>query len=86
MINGQMKILNENNKDFFKFKEGNYIYLKDDNWYEKEFEKNDEYIAWIFDIEEKIITENIRRNKKLRSDLSGIIINKKELENDYGII
>ena len=34
-----MKILNENNKDFFKFKEGNYIYLKDDNWYEKEFEK-----------------------------------------------
>lgn len=86
MINGQMKILNENNKDFLKFKDGNYIYLKDDNWYEKEFEKNDEYIAWLFDIEEKIITENIRRNKKLRSDLSGIIINKKELENAYGII
>lgn len=63
MINGQMKILNENNKDFLKFKEENYIYFKDDNWYEKEFEKNDEYIAWLFDIEEKIITENIRRNK-----------------------
>lgn len=81
-----MKILNENNKDFLKFKEENYIYLKDDNWYEKELEKNDEYTTWLFEIEDKIINENIRRNKKLRSDLSGIIINKKELENDYGII
>ena len=77
MINGQMKILNKNNKEFFKLKEGNYIYFKDDNWYEKEFEKNDEYTTWLFEIEDKIINENIRRNKKLRNDLSGIIINRK---------
>ena len=77
MINGQMKILNKNNKEFFKLKEGNYIYLKDDNWYEKELEKNDEYTTWLFEIEDKIINENIRRNKKLRNDLSGIIINRK---------
>lgn len=86
MVVGLEEILNKNNKEFFKLKEGNYIYLKDDNWYEKELEKNDEYTTWLFEIEDKIINENIRRNKKLRSDLSGIIINKKELENDYGII
>lgn len=77
MVIGLEEILNENNKDFFKLKEGNYIYFKDDNWYEKEFEKNDEYTTWLFEIEDKIINENIRRNKKLRSDLSGIIINRK---------
>lgn len=77
MVIGLEEILNENNKELFKVKEGSYIYLKDDKWYEKELEKNDEYTTWLSDIEDKIIKENIRRNKNLRSDLSGIIINRK---------
>ena len=52
------------------------MYLQDGYWYEKDIDKNDEYFAWLFDIEEKIVNENIRRNKELRSDLSGVKINR----------
>lgn len=76
MVIGLEEILTENNKDLLNIEKGKYNYLKEGNWYEKEFDKNDEYFAWLFDIEDKIIDENIRRNKKLRSDLSGIKINR----------
>lgn len=72
MVIGLDEILTENNKKLFDIEKGKYIYLRDKNWYEKEFNKNDEY--WLFDVEDKIIAENIRRNKELRSDLSGIKI------------
>ena len=74
MVIGLDEILTEENKSFFNVEKGKYIYLQDENWYEKEFDKNDEYFDWLFDIEDKIINENIRRNKELRSDLSGIKI------------
>ncbi len=77
MVVGYEEIaMNENNKNLLNIEKGKYNYLKDGNWYEKEFDKNDEYFAWLFDIEDKIINENIRRNKDLRSDLSGIKINR----------
>lgn len=76
MVIGLEEILTENNKELLNIEKGKYIYLKDGNWYQKDFEKNDEYFAWLSDIENKIINENIRRNKELRSDLSGIKINR----------
>ncbi len=77
MVIGLEEILTtENNKELLNIEKGKYNYLEDGNWYEKEFDKNDEYFAWLFDIEDKIINENIRRNKELRSDLSGIKINR----------
>jgi hypothetical protein len=63
-------------KILLDIEKGKYNYLKDGNWYEKEFDKNDEYFNWLFAIEDKIINENIRRNKELRSDFSGIKINR----------
>jgi len=74
MIIGLDEILTENNKSLFNIEKGKYIYLQDENWYEKEFDTNDEYFVWLFDIENKIINENVKRNKELRSDLSGIKI------------
>lgn len=74
MVIGRDEILTENNKKLFSIERGKYIYLQDDNWYEKEIDKNDEYFVWLSDIEEKIIDENIKRNRELRSDLSGIKI------------
>ena len=76
MVIGLEEILTENNKELLTIEKGKYIYLKDGKWYEKDFDKNDEYFVWLFDIEEKIVNENIRRNKGLRSDLSGIKINR----------
>ena len=76
MVIGLDEILNENNKNLFNIERGKYLYLSDGNWYEKSIDKNDEYFTWLFDIEEKIISENTRRNKELRSDLSGIKINR----------
>lgn len=77
MVVGLEELLtNENIKALFNTEKGKYIYLKDGNWYEKEFDKNDDYFAWLFDLEDKIINENIRRNKQLRNDLSGIKINR----------
>lgn len=76
MVIGLEEILTENNKEILNIKKGKYIYLEDGNWYEKGFDKNDEYFVWLFDIEDKIVNENIRRNKELRSDLSGIKINR----------
>mgnify|MGYP004535937721 FL=1 len=74
MVIGLEEILSKNNQEFFDLEKGKYLYSKGKNWYEKQFDKNDEYFAWLFDIEDKIINENIRRNKDLRSDLSGIKI------------
>lgn len=74
MVIGFEEILNKNNANLLNIEKGKYIYLKDGNWYEKDLDKNDKYFAWLFDIENKIINENIRRNKELRSDLSGIKI------------
>lgn len=76
MVIGLEEILTEKNKELLNIEKGKYNYLKDGNWYEKEFDKNDEYFSWLFEIEDKIINENIRRNKELRSDLSGIKINR----------
>ena len=76
MVIGLAEMLTENNKELLNIEKGKYIYLKDGNWYEKKFDKNDKYFAWLFDIEDKIINENIKRNKELRSDLSGIKINR----------
>ena len=76
MVIGLEEILTENNKELLNIEKGKYNYLKDGNWYQKEFDKNDDYFSWLFDIEDKIINENIRRNKELRSDLSGIKINR----------
>lgn len=76
MVIGLEEILTENNKELLNIEKGKYNYLKDGNWYQKEFDKNDDYFDWLFDIEDKIINENIRRNKELRSDLSGIKINR----------
>ena len=76
MVIGLEEILTDNNKELLNIEKGKYNYLKDGKWYEKEFDKNDEYFAWSFDIEDKIINENIRRNRVLRSDLSGIRINR----------
>ena len=67
---------NENNKNLLDIDKGKYCYLKDENWYEIDIDKNSEYETWLSDIENKIINENIRRNKELRSDLSGIKINR----------
>ena len=74
MVIGLEEILSKNNQEFFDLEKGKYLYSKGKNWYEKQFDKNDEYFAWLFDIADKIINENIRRNKDLRSDLSGIKI------------
>lgn len=74
MVIGLEELLNENNKVLFNIEKGKYTYLKGINWYEKEIDKSDEYNIWLFDIEEKIINENIRINEELRSDLSGIRI------------
>jgi hypothetical protein len=41
-----------------------------------DIDKNNEYEIWLSDIENQIINENIRRNKELRCDLSGIKINR----------
>lgn len=76
MVIGLEEILTENNKELLNIEKGKYNYLKDGNWYQKEFDKKDDYFAWLFDIEDKIINENIRRNNELRSDLSGIKINR----------
>ena len=76
MVLGLDELLTENNKNLFNVEKGKYMYLQDGNWYEKDIDKNDEYFAWLFDIEEKIVNENIRRNKELRSDLSGVKINR----------
>ena len=54
MIIGLDEILTENNKSLFNIEKGKYIYLQDENWYEKEFDTNDEYFVWLFDIENKI--------------------------------
>ena len=67
---------NENNKNLLNIEKGKYCYLKDANWYELDIDKSNEYVIWLSDIEDKIIDENIRRNKELRSDLSGIKINR----------
>ena len=67
---------NENNKSLLNIEKGKYCYLKDENWYELDIDKSNEYVIWLSDIEDKIIAENIRRNKELRSDLSGIKINR----------
>ena len=74
MIIGLEEILTDNNKELFDIEKGKYNYLKDGNWYEKDFDINDEYLVWLFDIEDKIVNENIRRNKQLRSDFSVIKI------------
>lgn len=74
MIIGLDEILTENNKTLFNIEKDKYIYFQDENWYEKEFNKKDDYFAWLFNIEDKIVNENIRRNKELRSDLSRIKI------------
>ena len=77
MVVGLEEIANtENNKSMFNIEKGKYIYYQDGNWYENTLDKNNEYSTWLFDIEDKIIDENIRRNKELRSDLSGIKINR----------
>ena len=76
MVIGLDELLNDNNRDLLNVEKGKYIYLQDGNWYEKEIDKNDEYTSWLFNIEEQIIAENTRRNKELRSDLSGIKINR----------
>lgn len=76
MVVGLEEILSESNKELLNVEKGKYNYLNDGKWYEKDFDKDDEYFAWLFDIEDKIINENIRRNKELRSDLSGIKINR----------
>ena len=77
MVVGLEEIVNnENNKSMFNIGKGKYIYYQDGNWYENTLDKNNEYSTWLFDIEDKIIDENIRRNKELRSDLSGIKINR----------
>ena len=70
------ELLNDNNRSLFNIELGKYIYLQDNNWYSLMIDYNNEYNRWLFDIEEKIINENIRRNKELRSDLSGIKINR----------
>ena len=59
MVIGLEEIVTENNKDLFNIEKGKYNYFQDGNWYEKDLDKKD---------------ENIRRNKELRSDLSGIKI------------
>ncbi len=69
-----LRLFYVNNKVLFNIEKGKYTYLKGDNWYEKEIDKNDEYNIWLFDIEDKIIDENIRINKELRSDITGIRI------------
>lgn len=74
MVVGLEEIMSENNKGLLDIEKGKYRYLKDRDWYEKDLDKSDEYFAWLFDIEDKIVDENIRRNKELRSDLSGIKI------------
>lgn len=75
MVIGLEEIMTtENNKTLLNIDKGRYSYLNDNNWYEKNFDGVNEYFDWLFDIEEKIINENIRRNKELRSDLSGIKI------------
>ena len=74
MVVGLEEIMTENNKGLLDVEKGKYRYLKDGNWFEKDLDKSDEYFAWLFDIEDKIVNENIRRNKELRSDLSGIKI------------
>lgn len=74
MVIGLEEIVTENNKDLFNIEKGKYNYFQDGNWYEKDLDKKDEYFAWLFEMEDKIINENIRRNKELRSDLSGIKI------------
>lgn len=76
MVVGLEELLTDNNKELFNIEKGKYNYLENDNWYEKEIDKNSEYNTWLFDIEDKIIAENIRRNKVLRSDLSGVKINR----------
>lgn len=76
MVVGLEELLTEHNKPLFDIEKGKYNYLEEGNWYEKAFDKNDEYVSWLFDIENKIISENVRRNGELRSDLSGIRINR----------
>ena len=77
MVVGFLEIAtNENNRDLLNIEKGKCCYLKDNNWYELDIDKNNKYEIWLSDIEEKIINENIRRNKELRSDLSGIRINR----------
>ncbi len=67
---------NENNKSLLNIAKWKYCYLKDENWYEKNIDNNKKYETWLSDIENKIIYENIRRNNSLRSNLSGIRINR----------
>lgn len=76
MVIGYDELVTENNKDLLNVEKGKYIYLQDGNWYEKEINSDDEYTKWLFNIEDQIIVENIKRNKELRSDLSGVKINR----------
>lgn len=59
--------------DFLNIKKGYYIKEDSGNWYEYKIENTD-YNNWVSQIQDKIIKENIKRNKQLRSDLSGIKI------------
>ena len=68
--------INWKNKELLNNEKGKYNHLKYGSWYKKAFDENNEYFVWLFDIEEKIVNENVRRNKELRSDLSGIKINR----------
>lgn len=52
---------------------GKYIINENGDWYENDITL-DEYTKWVNNIEEQIVNENIKRNKELRCDFTGIII------------
>lgn len=47
--------------------------MKNGDWYENDITL-DEYTKWVNNIEEQIVSENIKRNKELRCDFTGMII------------
>lgn len=61
---------------FSNLENNNYLILTNEEWV-KYKTINDDYNKWLIEIKDAIVNENIKRNRVLRSDFSGIKIQRK---------